>query len=259
MDIFQFDPAVFLGFILTFIRTSLVLFLLPFFGGNSIPNTAKAALCLVITLTFFPHFGFTGENFPAHPLLMILMVLSEVILGIAMGLLVKFQFAAIQTGGQIIGFLMGFSMVNTVDPLTGTSEGAVAHFLYMVTLLTFLSLNGHLHLLAAFGESFKMIPPGGLVITPPLVEQVLAFSGTMFLLAVKIAAPIMGAILLVDVALALIGRAAPQMHIMLIGFPVKITVGFFFLGLIFQLASTYIDHFIGGMDRMYLQLFQAMT
>lgn len=251
MELFNFDPALFMSFLLTFFRISLVLFLLPFFGGTSIPNTVKAALCLVLSLAFFPRLSFPGSMLPAHPMNILVMFLGELVLGLVLGLCVNFIFAAVRTGGQLVGFQMGFAMVNVVDPDTGTSGAVTSHFLYMVALLTFLSLNGHLYLLRALTLSFDLVPPGGLLISSTLADNVLGFSGKMFSLAVRIAAPVTAAIFLVDLALALVGRAAPQMNILMLGFPLKIATGFFFLGLVFTMMAIYMRDFIAKFESMF--------
>ncbi|THB71226.1 MAG: flagellar biosynthetic protein FliR [Desulfovibrio sp.] len=254
MDPFAFDPATVLSLILTFIRVSILLFLLPFYGGDTIPGPVKAALCLVMTLAVWPQLSFPGELMPGHPLLLLFMVAGELVMGLVMGLMVRFIFAAVQTGGQIIGFQMGFAMVNIVDPVTGVSEAVTAHFLYMVTLLTFMVLNGHLMLLHALAQSFHVIEPGGLLLNSTLAGTVIDFSNIMFTLAAKVAAPVMAALFLVDLALALVGRAAPQMNLMMLGFPLKISVGFLFIGMLFSLLSMYVKDFISGFEPMFFEL-----
>ncbi|MBG0790130.1 MAG: flagellar biosynthetic protein FliR [Desulfovibrionaceae bacterium] len=250
MDLFGFNPSDLISFYLTLFRVSIVLFLMPFFGGNSIPITVKAALALVLSLAIWPQLSFPGEMMPTG-VGIIVMILGEFLLGIILGLIVNFLFAAVQLGGQIIGFQMGFAMVNVVDPITGTSNAVTAHFLYMCTMLTFLALNGHLYLIQALGMSFSYVPPGGLLINPQLANHFFEFSGLMFTLAIKIAAPVMAALFLVDLALALISRAAPQMHVLILGFPIKITVGFFFLGFIFTIMSNYVSDFLRELGPMY--------
>ncbi len=254
MDLFGFNPAELLSFYLTFFRVSIVLFLMPFFGGNSIPVPIKAALSLVLSLALWPQLSFPGEMMPTGWNIA-LMILGEFLLGIILSLIVNFLFAAVQLGGQIIGFQMGFAMVNVVDPITGTSNAVTAHFLYMCTMLTFLVLNGHLYLVQALGMSFEYIPPGGLLMNSGLADHIFRFSGLMFTLAIRIAAPVMAALFLVDLALALISRAAPQMHVLILGFPIKITVGFFFLGFIFTVMTTYVTDFIHRMGPMFEKIF----
>jgi flagellar biosynthetic protein FliR len=250
MEIFGFTPSDMLSYFLTLFRLSVVLFLLPFFGGQSIPRMVKAAMVLVLSLALWPQLSFPASMMPTGWNIVI-MFIGELILGLILGMLVNFLFAAVQLGGQIIGFQMGFAMVNVVDPITGTSNAVSAHFLYMCTMLTFLVLNGHLYLLKAVGMTFEYIPPGTLLLQPELANDIFHFSNLMFTLAIKIAAPVMAALFLVDLSLALISRAAPQMHVLVLGFPIKITVGFFFLGFIFSIMALYVGDFLAGLNNMF--------
>jgi flagellar biosynthetic protein FliR len=248
-----------MSFLLTLFRISLVLFLLPFFGGIGVPNTVKAALCLVLTLAVWPALSFDGSYMPNHPFQMVLLLGGEILIGLGLGLLVRILFAAVQMGGQILGFQMGFAMINVVDPMTGTNAAITSHFLYMTTLLVFLTLNGHLFLLSGLAESFSIIPPGGILLNPFLGSTMLDYAGQIFVLAIKIAAPVSAAIFLVDLALALVGRASPQMNVLIIGFPVKIAVGFFFLGIIFKTLALYTQDFIIDLKSMFTTLLGAMS
>ncbi|MBU1230739.1 MAG: flagellar biosynthetic protein FliR [Proteobacteria bacterium] len=253
MDLFHFDPRTVISFFLTLFRISVVLFVMPFFGDN-IPNVIKATLLLVLTLAVWPALSFPASYFPAHPASLVAMFAGELVLGMALGIIVRMLIAAVQIGGAIINFQMGFSMVNAVDPLTGQQEPVTTHFLYMCTMLTFLTLNGHLHLIRALGNSFEIVPPGGLFLTPQLMTEVMLFAKQMFILGVRIAAPVILALFLVDLALALISKMAPQMNILTMGFPLKIMVGFLFLTFIMELMSEYVTSFIGAMDAVFLNI-----
>ena len=173
--------------------------------------------------------------------------------------MVRFIFGGIQVGGQILAFQMGFSMATTVDPLQGDQETIISHFLYMVAILTFLILNGHLYVLKALMDSFRLIPPGGLIISPPLGWEIISMSAEMFVLGLKVAAPVMASLFLVELALALMARAAPQMNMLIIGFPVKITIGLFFLGMLFVLMAEYIQEFIFNVGPLIHNLLRAAS
>ncbi|MDR2161157.1 MAG: flagellar biosynthetic protein FliR [Desulfovibrio sp.] len=237
MEIFSFNPATLFSFLLTLMRISLVVFLLPFYGGETLPATVKACICLVLTLALWPQLSFPGELMPAHPWGIAVVLLKELVLGLLLGLSVAFIFAGIQTGGEIMGFQMGFTMVTLADPQSGAQVSITSHLLYMVALLIFLALDGHLALLRGLAGSFALIPPGGLTVGGPLAGSVLELSAGMFSVAVQIAGPIIAALFMVELALALMGRAAPQMNLLTLGFPLKIAVGFFFIGMIFSIIA----------------------
>jgi len=195
---------------------------------------------------------------PSHPFQLVLVMGGELLIGVALGLIIRVLFTAVQMGGQILGFQMGFAMINIVDPMTGASAAITSHFLYMTTLLVFLSMNGHLFLLSGLADSFAIIPPGGVVLDPNLVATMLDYAGQIFVLAIKIAAPVTAAIFLVDLALALVGRASPQMNVLILGFPLKIAVGFFFIGILFTTLSLYVEDFIKDIKPMFLTVLHAM-
>ncbi|WP_027184755.1 flagellar biosynthetic protein FliR [Desulfovibrio inopinatus] len=259
MDLFHFNPQEFFSFLLTAMRISIIVFMLPFFGASNVPNLVKAAACFILSLAVWPQLSFPGTVMPAHPFDLVLMLLGEVILGLVLDIIVRFLFAAVQTGGQLMGFQMGFSMMNVIDPMTGTSEAITAHYLYQVTVLLFLSFNGHLYLLQALAQSFQLVPPGGLFINPILGERLLEFSGLIFVVAVQIAAPVVVATFLVDLALALVARAAPQMNVLFVGFPLKIGVGFLFLTLVFSIMGRYVADYIIDLGPMYHTIFRLSS
>jgi flagellar biosynthetic protein FliR len=257
MNVYNFNPEFVLSLLLTLMRISIVLFLMPVFNTGTLPAQVKASISLVLTLALWPHVALAGTDMPPHPLAIGLMLLGEVILGLVMGMAVQFMFFGIQSGGELLGFQMGFTMVNIADPLSGNQNGAAGYFLWMVSLLTFLTFDGHLFMIKALADTFQLVPAGGLFLGEVLVRQVFDLSMQLFILAVKVAAPVMVALFLTEIALGLMSRAAPQMQVMLIGFPLKIAAGFFFLGLLLVVLSSQIEQFVIGMNPMFLNLLKA--
>lgn len=244
MDVFNFNPNEFLGFLLTFLRISLIVFMFPLFGADNLPQVVKGAICIALTLALFPYMSFPGNLMPASGGQIIVMIISEFILGFTMGLVVRYTFAGIQAGGELLAAQMGFSMASIVDPATGSQQTILGHLLYTVAMLTFLVLSGHLFLLKSLADTFELIPPGGLVMSTFFVSEVLDMSATIFTLALKIVAPVMAVLFFIELALALMAKAAPQMNLLIIGFPLKIGVGLFFMGIIFLLISQHMRAFI---------------
>lgn len=259
MDIFNYNPTLVLSFILTLTRVSIIMFMLPIFNTNNIPITVKGAVTLIFTLGVWPHLSLSGDLMPQHPFDMVLMVIGEVFIGLVLGMAINFLFMGIQSGGELLGFQMGFTMINFADPLTGNNTGITAFFLWMTSILTFLALDGHLYMLKGFAASFSILPPGALYIGENLLWEVLNLSAQIFVLALKIAAPVMVAIFMVEAALGLVARTSPQIHIMEFGFPIKIGVGFFFVGLLLMIMAQQIEVFINGMDTMMSKLMRGMS
>ena len=244
MDVYGYSPSLVLSLILTIMRVSIVMFMLPVFSTQNIPVLVKAATSLVFSLAVWPHLAFSGADMPLHPFNMGIMLLGEVVMGLVLGLAVNFLFMGIQAGGELLGFQMGFTMMTLADPSSGAQVSITSTVLHMVAMILFLTLDGHLHLLRALDDSFHLVPPGGIRVSGPLAGDMLALSGGMFSLAVKIAAPVIAALLMVELALAFMGLAAPQMNLLTLGFPAKIGVGFFFLGILFSTLSQHLEDIV---------------
>lgn len=259
MDLFNYNPTVVLSLVLTMMRVSIIMFMLPIFSTNNIPVLVKAAVTVVFTLAVFPHLSLSGAHMPAHPFDFALMIIGEIFIGLVLGMAINFLFMGIQSGGELLGFQMGFTMINFADPLTGNNTGIAAYFLWMTALLTFLALDGHLYMIKGFAESFQILPLGALVINDSLLWNILNLSAGIFVIALKIAAPVMVALFCVETGLGLIARTSPQIHIMEFGFPIKIGVGFFFVGVLLIIMSQQIEVFIKGMDAMMSNLLRQMS
>ena len=259
MDLFNFPAEVILGFLLTVMRVSIVLFMMPVFSSDRIPMQVKAAASLVLTLGIWPHVTLNAAHMPIHPFSVALYIADELLLGLILGMSVNFLFMGIQAGGELLGFQMGFTMIHFVDPLTGNQTGFTAFFLWMVSILTFLCLDGHLYMIHGFIMTFKLIPPGGLVLGELIFRQVIELSTQLFILALHIAAPVMVALFLVELTLALVSRTSPQMHIMEVGFPAKIATGFFFLGLLLTIMGGHIETFIVSMPDLFKNLLHTVS
>lgn len=258
MDVFGFNSVSFLSFLLTFVRVSLIVFLLPFFGGESIPATVKAAVCIVLTMAIWPKVAASANLFPTHPFSIFLLVVSEALLGMFMGLMVHFVFAGIQLAGQIIGNQMGFSMISLADPSTGQQLVITSFLAQTIAMVIFLTLDGHIYILHALFSSFKLMPPGQLAVSSPAVSDMIQLSGGMFVLAIKVAGPIVACLFMVELALALMARVAPQMNLLMIGFPIKIGVGFFFMSIMFSLISMRIFDLVRDIGPMFDNFMRTM-
>jgi flagellar biosynthesis protein FliR len=139
-------------------------------------------------------------------------------------------FDAMQMAGQVLSTQMGFSLVNLIDPQTQVDSTVMAVFHQTVAMLIFLRLDVHLWLLRALGRSFEFLPPGSAHISLAFTRTAVHACGGVFVMGVQIAAPVLSATFLTDIVLGLLGRASPQMPLMLLGTPLKTMLG---LGVLF--------------------------
>lgn len=207
------------------LRVSGLMLFAPFFSSATIPIRVKIVLVIAITAVLYPVYGVRIAPFPASQWPML--VASEMLVGIAIGLATNAVFEAAQIAGQILSVQMGYALVNILDPTTQVESTVVAMLHQGMVMLIFLSLGVHRWVLRAIANSFDYLPPGTATINP-LLAKALLHEGTIVLqLGVQIAAPVLAATLLVDLILGLLGKASPQMPLMLLGPAIKSTLGVF--------------------------------
>ena len=206
--------------------TGLMLFA-PFFGSMVIPARIKAILVIAITLLLYPS---VGSQIGAHALAdWPLLVFTEFLVGAGMGIATNVVFEAVQLTGQVLGIQMGYSLVNILDPQSQVDTPVVAMFYQSIVMLLFLQMNVHEWLLRAVGNSFRYVPPGSAHISSLFTMAIVKTVGEMFGLGVQIAAPVLSATLAADIILGLLGKASPNMPLMLLGPAVKSLLGIFIL------------------------------
>ncbi|MFZ0745684.1 MAG: flagellar biosynthetic protein FliR [Terracidiphilus sp.] len=202
--------------------TGLMLFA-PFFGSIAIPPRVKAIFVCALTLLLFPTVGkeIAPHSLSEWPLL----VFTEFLIGAGMGIATNIVFEAVQLSGQVLGVQMGYSLVNILDPQTQVDTTVMAMFYQSIVMLLFLQMDVHYWLLRAIGNSFLYLPPGTAHLSSLFTLQLLKTVGEMFGLGIQIAAPVLSATLVADIVLGLLGKASPQMPLMLLGPAVKSLLG----------------------------------
>jgi flagellar biosynthetic protein FliR len=213
-------------FLLIFLRISSVLFLLPVFDSRNIPIVFKIGLALGVSFL-----AFNTLKLNSHPLDLKMFFAAaggEVMLGAAIGLAVKFLFGALQLAGQMAGYQMGLGIANVLDPVSNEQVPLLGQLHTLTGLMVFLAIDAHHWLIRALVASFTAAPPLDFFIGTPLVGHLVRLSSVMFITAVKVAAPVMAALLLTAIAMALAARTVPQMNVFIVAFPLKIIVGLVF-------------------------------
>jgi len=220
-------PAV-TRFLFVGIRVSTVMVFLPFLGSGALAARIKAALA--VALSAFMCVIYRPASAELLKVNWVSLALSEALIGLALGLSVQFVFEAAQVAGQTCGLQMGHSLESLIDPTTQAQSPAMAIFYYLIATSIFLRLDVHHWLLRALAGSFEYLPPGSLVTNRAIIEEMLRASATMLSVGVQIAAPLILAALMIDLTLGFIGRASPQLPVMLIGISVKDLLGVAMIG-----------------------------
>jgi len=215
-------------FLLIMMRMNSMFIIAPFFSSGVIPFKIKALLSFLITLIIFPVIAKQGYTIPGDMGGYYLLILKEVLIGLYIGFLVSLIFTAFQLAGEYYSVLVGFGISEVIDPLAQVSVPLIGQLKNLIGLLIFLVINGHHFLIKAIYRSYELVPIIAFEKTASagLLKFVVYSMGGMFVIALKIALPVLATILLVEVSLGILAKAAPQMNILMLGFPVKIAVAF---------------------------------
>jgi len=215
------------GFLLVFGRLSGIVFKCSYFQHASRSRqTVKVLIISIFALTlsyYIPIQYYAAVDTPGKFAAAMAM---EIFVGLfVVGLLSIWSFAAIQLAGQIMDMQLGFAIVNVVDPLSGTQIPLMGNLTQTLALLLYLAINGHHYLIQALVKSYQVIPVLGTQLSGDFYDLMIKISVLMFVVAVKIAAPILFVTITADIAMGYIARTVPQMNVFIIGLPLKILVG----------------------------------
>lgn len=226
MDLAFFSIAKVEIFVLVLARTAGIFTMVPLFGAKQVPVQIRVALSLALTLVLAPLCMSSNQGVLAVDVLpMVFLVAKEAIVGIVIGFVTVMVFAAIQMAGDFIDVHSGFSFATMLDPVYGSQTAVGGRIQYLLAGLLFFVTNAHHLLLAGLADSFRIAPVGQLSLNPAVANGVLDLMAALFAVALRIAAPVVAAVFLTDVALAVMARVVPQMNVFMVGFPLKLGVG----------------------------------
>ncbi|MBW2036551.1 MAG: flagellar biosynthetic protein FliR [Deltaproteobacteria bacterium] len=258
MEILSLSPGEFKSFLLILLRVSIVMFMFPVFGTSMLPKLAKAGLTLTISIILFAVVRPDPALFPDTLIGCLRLILCEVMFGLVISLTVRLFFTAVQLGGQLVGFQMGFAIANILDPESGVQGSILSQAGYLLAVVIFLLLDGHHLFLRALADSFSVVRVGEFGFSDGLFHQMLKISGDIFVLAVKLAAPAIASLLLTSAAFGIIAKVVPQINILIVAFPLQIVVGLFFFGFSLEILLHLTKLYVGGFGHMLAILMRLM-
>lgn len=204
----------------------------PILNSRQLPLRIRSLIIVLLSATFAYFIPVQYDIELTSPGHFIAAMAVEIFIGYTIGFVAFIVFATVQLAGQIIDMQMGFAMVNVVDPQTGTQIPLMGNFQYLIALLLYLSVNGHHYLLQAVIQSYQYIPVLGLSLSPSFFALMVEMTVFMFVAALKIAIPMVTAILISDIAMGFIAKTVPQMNVFIVGLSLKILMGFIILLLV---------------------------
>jgi flagellar biosynthetic protein FliR len=229
----------------------------PIFGNKEVPARIKVSIALAISFVIAPTLNIPADLDPASAQgLFVLM--QQIVAGIIIGFSIRLIFAAVEMAGDLAGMQMGLGFASFYDPQNASFTPVVAQFLGIIAALVFLAANGHLYMLSALADSFRDFPIGVGVPSANAFRTMAEWGGSLFSHALQFSLPLIGALLITNLALGILTRSAPQLNIFAVGFPITIAIGFTALMLTIPYLAPLMEYFThSGLDtvsRIMLQL-----
>ena len=253
------SPGAVITFALVLSRVAGIFAALPVFGGQRLPVRIKAITVLMITLACFPALAITPLAMPTDVFTLGLLLFREMAVGLMLSFITQVLFAAVEFSGQIIGLQMGFTMSSIIDPSLGNQTQIMSVMQTLLATLLFLSLNVHHLFIRTIVDSFNVIPIGGWHLNGEIVTFLIRRTTDVFVIGVRLAAPVMVSLLLASVALGVMARAFPQMNVFMISMPLNIGIGFIVLGITLTIFFHVLEVSFGHVKEQIDTLFRLMA
>lgn len=246
---------------LIFCRISGIFITAPFYGSRNISKTIKSGVVFFIALTMFPVINKIGfYKVPPVFLEYVLLIFQELGIGLIIGMCAAIIFTIFSVSGQFYSLQMGLGMINVIDPLAQIEVPILGQVLGIIATFIFFICGGHHLLLMAVFRSYELLPAMTINSFAPLYKNIVDIFVSSFILGFSIALPIIGIMYILDIAIGLCSKASPQMNIMILGWPLKILIGFLTLTLLlptlFSMGRDIFDNFF---DRIYKLLLEMGT
>ncbi|MFN3534376.1 MAG: flagellar biosynthetic protein FliR [Desulfatiglandales bacterium] len=219
---------------LIFVRILSIAFAFPFVR-NSVPKPFVVLFCLVVAIISATAKAVSGSYIDSLGLLF-LGCLQEVLIGALIGLLVNLALEAVQMAGRIVGFQMAFAMGAVVEPISGEQDTSLSQLYNLFGAMLFFGLDCHLVILKAIIESLHTLPPFFSPMMPERISQIFPIFGAIFVVAIKISAPVLATLILTSLSFGMAAKLTPQLNIFFVLLPFKILVGL--MALVFSISFT---------------------
>jgi flagellar biosynthetic protein FliR len=247
MTLSLLTPETLIVFLLLTIRIGAIVLSLPLLGSRNVPAQLKVLLILMLSVALYPRVQLQQVVIPQHLGHLALVVVSEMLIGLSIGLVAQFLFAGIQLGGELISQQMGLNIATIFDPYNVQQVSLVTHFQYVLAMLMFLSGSAHHWFIIAMAESLQSVPLAGLSTSDAVLPVLLSLLGKACVIAIQLAAPVSIALLLATLVLGVMARLVPQLNVFMLSFPATLGLGLIMLALALPAV-------MGGMQLAFGQL-----
>lgn len=241
-----------------FLRISSAFVVAPIFSQQALPATLKIVLALTISYTIFLTINREPNTIQISLFSLVINGLKEVLIGLLLGFMMNFVFYGINYAGTLIGFDMQLTMAEVFNPMDETSSNVIGEVLNYGAILIFLLIDGHHYFIRGLAYSFKIVHIGQFNLSTPAFKLMMQYTAEIFIIAVKIASPIMVSFFLVHIAEGIISRVIPQMQVFFVSQPLKLALGFLMLVSVCPIYVYVIRNLLKGYEDSLFNLIKAM-
>ncbi len=257
MELLNINYAEFESFLFVLFRVSAFILFAPILGSRQFPIMAKIGFILLLSLTVYPSVKTLLPEPPRGMFELTMHLTIELLIGLAIAFASRLAFTAVQIGGTMVDFQMGFGVVNVIDPQTQTQVSVTAQFQNIFAILIYLSVNAHHLTILALVESFQLINLQTFYFGGTAMTIVMKLFIDTFVLGIKIASPIMAILFFISVGLGLVARTVPQMNVFIVGFPLQIGVGLMMIGFSMSFFGIMIQNHLSHLPVQLMALLRA--
>ncbi|MGE4431715.1 MAG: flagellar biosynthetic protein FliR [Sphingobium sp.] len=237
--------------LIAMIRPGAAFFAAPIFGTRAVPVQIRLILSLAIGMAAMNSVVFRLPEGGIVSAAGVLLVMGEVLAGLAMGFALQIGYAAAFVAGEAIGNTMGLGFASMVDPQSGQSTQVIGQFLSILATLLLLSMDGHLLLASYVVQSYQAIPPGGVNLSNDVIFGLVQFGGALLGAGLTVALPVGFSLVLIQLVMGMLGRSAPALNLFAVGMPMALIAGLVLLAMTVPIMAQ------GMMDALQLGLDQA--
>lgn len=238
MDLQLIPIDQFQSFLVCLARVAGFIGAIPVYFGTQTPARIKAAMVFTISLLLFPILSLDLPTVSFNPVAFLLLIINETILGLLIGLMSRLVFTAIEFGGTIIGYQMGFAAANVFDPQHQSQISLISQFQNVFAILIFLAIDGHHLFIKIAARSYQLLPPGNLNLSGEAIPFLMELTSRMFELGLQFSAPVLVVLLLSGLILGILARVFPQLNVFLLSFPLNIGISFIVIALTLDMITS---------------------
>ncbi len=245
MNLYQLSEAQILLFALVLMRMTAFVVSSAIFGATTVSSQVKILLSITLAVLLYPSVKVGHIDYLVISDDIILLVARELLIGLTLGFITRLFFFVVTITGDLMSISIGLNASQLFNPLLGQNGNTLEQFYAVLGTLVFLAVNGHHMLISALAQSFDVIPVSSLTLNIGVYGEIALFLQSILLMSIKICAPVIVAILVTNLAMGILGRAIPQINVLVTSMPVTIMIG---LAVIFICLPLFVVEMNGIMD-----------